>query len=647
MSYHTVATRLCRCILRWMPVVLITVVCACANIGNPSGGPRDEDPPRLIRADPPMGAVNVDKTSMTLYFNEIVNVKDAFSKIVLSPSGRAPRVTSLGRRVNIRFDSLSPNTTYTIDFADAIEDNNESNPLQNFAYTFSTGPVLDTLRISGMVLGARDLEPRPGILVGVHSNQSDTAFSTIPLLRVAKTDDRGRFIVRGLAPGSYRVFALDDRDADFKYSSDEEEMAFYDVVVEPSASRVEATDTLYTRLGEVDTVRTRMRTRYLPDDILLRSFTASRRPQYVSKFERNDSMRLFIKLATPEKSFPLIRLTGDSLPLPAIFESRPENDSITLWLAPSLVARDTLSVTVDYTRFERNKEPLAVIDTLKFIKRPVNKPKLKGKEKEKAERDDSIARTQFNFKTVTGFPQEVWQSLQLETPYPLMRLDTAGIRLYATRDTLWREVPKRPVITRPDTLQPRILDIDYNWEYGMKYRLVVDSLAAVDIYGRVSMPLKQDFQARDAGDYCSLQFNISGVEPGIPAFVELLDASDKPVRSTVVEEGRAFLPFLSPGKYYARLIEDYNGNGIYDSGNYEKLLQPDLAYYYPKQINIKKNWDKEENWDIFATAIDLQKPEAIKKNRPKSGKNSKKKTHEHDEDTEDEEFDPMANPFEK
>ena len=148
---------------------ITAVVCAagCANIGTPSGGPRDEDPPRLVRAVPAEGTLDVSKPEIALTFNELVNVKDAFESVVVSPAGRPPRVSTQGRRVIVRFDSLAANTTYTIDFGDAIEDNNEGNKLQNFAYTFSTGPVLDSLRISGRVLGSRDLEPRPGILVGI------------------------------------------------------------------------------------------------------------------------------------------------------------------------------------------------------------------------------------------------------------------------------------------------------------------------------------------------------------------------------------------------------------------------------------------------------------------------------------------------
>ena len=203
--------------------VVTLFAAACANIGNPSGGARDEDPPLFVSANPPQGSLNVDKTRISITFNELVNVKDAFSKVVVSPPSRqVPRVASVGKRVTVTFDSLLPNTTYTIDFADAIEDNNEANKLQGFAYTFSTGAELDSLRISGMVLDSRNLEPRQGILVGVHENLNDSAFVKVPLLRVAKTDDRGQFTIRGLKECTYRLFYLDDKDIVFIFEIPEE-----------------------------------------------------------------------------------------------------------------------------------------------------------------------------------------------------------------------------------------------------------------------------------------------------------------------------------------------------------------------------------------------------------------------------------------
>lgn len=627
----------------------------CANVGNPSGGPRDEDPPYLVRANPAPGARNVTRTDMTLTFNELVNVKDAFTKVVVSPAGRPPRVQSQGRNVTIRFDSLQPDMTYTVDFADAIEDNNENNKLQGFTYTFSTGPDLDSLRIAGRVFGARDLEPRPGILVGVHPNypdsvmKNDSVFMKTPLLRVAKADDTGRFIIRGLAPGDYRVFAIMDTDGDFMFSSDREEVGFYDVAVTPTTEQVEAVDTLYNELGQVDTVKQRMRTRYLPNDVLIRTFVSDRIVQFPSKYERNDSNKLFLKMNAPATRYPDMRILDYDGPMP-VMESREERDSITFWLNPELASRDSIFMAVSYRRIERGKAPQDVIDTLKFIKKKLPQPKKKKKEKISA--TDSLARITTTFKSLGESKQPVYEPLVIESATPLARLDTAMIHLSMQKDTVWTPLTKGVRITAADTLAPRSLTIDYPWDYGAKYRLEIDSVAGTDIYGKTTMPFNTEFSTLTSGDYCTLTFNMSGLDPGIPAFVELLDASDKPIRLANVENGRAFFPFLAPGKYYARVVEDYNGNGQFDTGDYEDGLQPDLVYYYPKVVNIKKNWDKEEAWDVFGTPIDAQKPKAVLKNKPKTPKRSggKKKGQQYgqNEDEEDEDyFDPTANPFEE
>lgn len=626
---------------------------ACANVGNPSGGPRDEDPPYLISANPGQGARDVKRTRLSLTFNEIVNVKDAFQKVVVSPAARPPKVSANGRRVTIDFDSLRPNTTYTIDFADAIEDNTESNKLRNFAYTFSTGPDLDTLRIAGRVLGSRDLEPRPGMLVGVHRNLpdsvmiADSIFMKTPLLRVAKADDRGRFVIRGLAPGDYRVFALMDNDGDFMFSSDQEEMGFYDVAVTPYTESTEAIDSIYNKLGQVDTVIRRQRTRYLPNDVLLRTFVSNRRPQYVARSERNDSNRLFIKLNAPMTKLPSMRILGQEGKFPGIIESRPELDSITVWLPKELASRDSVMMAIDYTRLERGKAPAQITDTLKFIRKRMPVPKKKKKER-KLSVADSLALITTSFKIENTSGHEVWDVVRLEAPTPLVRLDTTKIHLQEMKDSVWIDVKGPLKVYRPDSVAPRILAVDYNWDYDRKYKLVVDTLAGTDIYGLVTRPLEQEITTKAAADYCTLTLNITGMEQGVPAFAELLDTSDKVVRTAVVQNGRAFFPFLAAGKYYVRLIEDYNGNGVYDTGDYETGLQPDLAYYYPKVINIKKNWDKEEAWDLFGTAIDMMKPQAILKNKPEQDKRSRAKKGDKEEeyDEEDEDyFDPTANPF--
>lgn len=623
---------------------------ACANIGNPSGGPRDEDPPMFVSANPAPGSRNVTKTRMTLTFNELVNVKDAFQKVVVSPPSRqVPKVTSVGRRVNITFDSLQPNTTYTVDFADAIEDNNEANKLQGFSYTFSTGEELDSLRISGMVLDSRNLEPRQGILVGVHSNLSDTAFTRLPMLRVAKTDDYGRFSIRGLKAGTYRVFALDDKDNDYKYGNPEEDLAFYELTVSPSAESVEASDTTYNSLtGEVDTVVSRMRTRFLPNDILLRTFNSQVRPQYLSKYERLDSTRVFFKLNTRPETMPSLKVIdpeGESLS-GAVLERSLANDSLVFWLPPRLVSVDSLRIAATYERTDSTGALALSTDTLRFFTNRPKAPKKKKKEKKREISPEDSIKLITTAVTFSASTQDVDKPVEIEFETPLSRLDTAAFILESKVDTVWRRAPGNFRFLPRDSVSPRHFRIEYPWQYGTTYRILADTLAAMSIYGKPTRPLTHEFTTKKEEDYCSLTLNLSGMDSDIPAFVELLSASDAVMKSEPVTNGSVTFRYLTPGKYYARVIEDFNGNGLYDTGNYELGLEPDLAYYYPKMINIKKNWDKEEQWDVFATAIDLMKPEAIKKNKPAETKHKKKNDQEQEDEYEEEEpFDPTANPF--
>ena len=631
-------------------VTMISGMAGCANIGNPSGGPRDEDPPIFVSADPLPGSLNVKKTRQTLTFNELVNVKDAFSKVVVSPVGKSvPKVMASGRKITITFDSLADNTTYTVDFADAIEDNNEANKLQGFSYTFSTGDQIDTLRISGMVLDARTLEPQQEMIVGVTQNIEDSAFTMLPLLRVAKTDDRGRFNIRGLAEGKYRVYALGDRDNDYKYANPEEDIAFYDFVVSPTAERIGAIDTIRNSLtGEIDTIVNRSRTLFLPNDILLRSFNSQKRSQYLSKYERQDSTKLFLKFNTRAEGLPELDALGfPGLMREAVVERSEKNDSLIFWLPPRLIKEDSLRVETRYLRTDSTGNLAAVTDTLNFFRfrQPASKKKSNKKRDERQAALDSLKALTLGIEAVSSTTHDVYLPVHLRFATPLDTLKVKAFKLETMVDTVWKAVGNQPVITMKDSLSPRDYIIDYDWKLGEKYRVVADTLAAVGIYGQTTTPFTHEFSIKKRDEYCSLRLNITGLDPQIPAFVELLNGSDAIVRTEPVKNNSVWFQYLEPGKYYARVIEDYNGNGEFDPGDYDTLLQPDLAYYYPKAFNIKKNWDKEESWDVFATAIDLQKPEAIKKNRPAQDKRSRKKDTTTEEEEEDDYFDPTANPF--
>ena len=223
---------------RHLPLMLLAafLLGSCARMGQPDGGWYDETPPRILGAAPADKGTNVKNRKISIFFDEFIQIENATEKVVVSPPQlETPEIVASGKRIKIELlDSLKPNTTYTIDFSDAITDNNEDNPLGNYTYSFSTGDAIDTLEVSGKVLQAKDLEPVKGILVGLYSDLSDTAFTTKPMLRVSRTDGSGRFVIKGVAPGTYRVYALQDADGNYLFNQKSEMLAFSQEKIVPS-----------------------------------------------------------------------------------------------------------------------------------------------------------------------------------------------------------------------------------------------------------------------------------------------------------------------------------------------------------------------------------------------------------------------------
>lgn len=662
-------------------LLVLAGVAGCASIGNPSGGPRDEQPPRFLRANPAPGSANVPLKidRIRLDFDELVTLKDAFSKVVVSPpSTSVPRVTSSGHSVFVNFqDSLLPNTTYTIDFSNAIEDNNENNPLENFSYTFSTGEIVDSLRIAGIVASADALEPQQGKLVGVHRDLGDSAVYVSRFDRVAKTDDRGRFSIEGLAPGQYRVYFLDDTNSDYLYSSPEEAFAFSREIITPYAETTVTSDTIYNLKSEkVDTVVERQRTVYFPNNILLRSFLTSRKQQFVSKYERQDSTRIYMEFNAPQK-LPGVGIVGaPTLADWAVIERSAGNDTLTYWIKhPSVISTDTLRLHFDYEKLDSINQYVAISDTLRFTTPKARQAKAAVKKEDKKKKKDDEETTDsveapptrllaVNFLAIQ--PKEVYTPLIFETEQPLAALDTANLRLEVMVDTLWQPIGRiwpgatlqLPDTLRPaelqnvkdiskvpsleqDSLNPRRFMIEYPWAYETQYRLIADSLAMRSIYDISTGPVSQEFKTRAENEYCSITLKITDWPAGLPAFVELLESSDKPLRRAIVENGTAHFPYLRQGKYYFRIVNDLNGNGIMDTGDIMENRLPEETYYYPKAINIKQNWNKEESWEVFAVPVDEMKPSALLKNKPtrRKGETQQRET---DEDEEEENLFPSA-----
>lgn len=627
-------------------IIAAAVMYSCANIGNPSGGPIDKTPPIFMRSNPTPNAVNVKDRKIEIFFDEIVTLKDPSTKIIVSPAQtEMPRMSALGRKVTVELvDSLLPNTTYTIDFSNSIQDNNEGNAIDNFAFAFSTGSVIDSMRVSGYVIDSRTLEPMQSVVVGLQSNLADSAFHKEKLQRVALTNDRGQFTIRNVSPGSYHIFALKDLDRDYKFGNPTEDIAFRDSIIVPSIGTREAADTVYNDLNEIDTIMRATRPAYFPNDILLSMFNEDRKSQYLANNLRVDSTRISLTFAAASDTLPSLSIVGrnDVPDQWYTLERSQTNDTLTYWIRPPhLVSADTLMVATTYLRTDTASNLSWGTDTLKFTFQ-----RQKAKKKKKNEETDSLEQIRFmELHPLANGTQEVYAPLLLQTGTPIERYSREAFHLQRKlqNDTIFYPAEIKSIALRDSTLNRRDLMLKVDWEPGAAYTLAVDSLAMTDIYGLQTKPLKVDFNVRKMEEYGNIVFNITAVRDS--AIVELLDGTEKIVLRAPVKNHRAELLNLLPGKYYARLFIDRNGNGKYDTGNYDMHLQPEETVYYPGAINLKKNWDVEQTWDIYATPIDKQKPEAIKKNKPERKKWEKVNT-EKTETDEDEEngFSDFSNP---
>ncbi len=630
-------------------VAAALLLAACASIGRPEGGPRDMTPPVMVSSTPAPGSVNVSNGRIDIIFDENITLDDPMNKIVVSPpQKKQAQISSNGRRVRITLrDTLRDSTTYTVDLADAVRDLNEGNILDGLAIDFSTGPSIDTLMISGIVFEGRTLEPAQGMIVGVYSTPvADTALTTLPMDRITKTNALGRFTIRNLKPGSYRVFAINDLNHDFHWDRSED-IAFLDRDISPSTMAVEVTDTFTDAAGN-DSLVTRPATRFLPDDILLTWFNENYKPLYLVKHERPDARRLTLEMSTRSDSLPQLTLlntvrAGARLDREAVLQSSPGLDSLTYWLRDTtLIGSDTLKIAARYLHTDTLDNITFTTDTLTFALR---QPK---KKKKRDEETDSVPKLEFvNIGISSRQPQDLNMPLLFETSAPTASIDSAGFRIEELVDSVWMPVAAK-IPSPPDSLQPMRLLTEMTWKPKTKYRVTIDSLAVTDIYGNHNRPFVQEVSTHAIEDYAALFFNIGDLGPD-SAIVELL-TSDKPVRLEPVRNGVATFEYVTPGAYYARLFIDRNHNGRWDTGSVADTVQPEDVFYFPKKLNLKKNWDVEQQWNIYETPVDLQKPEDIKKNKPPRPKweteEEREKRKKGNNDDEEEEFDPFMNdPF--
>ena len=660
-----------------LAVLSFTGLLGCASIGSPGGGLYDETPPVLVRSEPAEAATNVNRQKVTMRFNENIKLDNANEKMTISPPQvKAPTISSNAKTLTIELrDTLQANTTYTIDLGDAVQDNNEGNPLENLSLTFSTGDHIDTMKVMGTLLNAKDLEPVTGAFVGIYAVNDDgifpargvkgdslqlaidsivalypdSIFSLRPLERAGKTDSYGRFTISGVGPGKYRMYALKDGNTNYMYDVNTEDIAFVDSLIIPSVGSHTASDTIWNRFDslKVDSIYVHEVIDYYPNDLCLRMFNEGHVIRYLDDMKWKDSIQITLNFASKMPEPPIITLLGEEERGPAkldkdawlICEPNPTNDTLVYWLRDSLVYhRDTLHLSVTYP-FTQNGIDIIRTDTMHLEKPEINVPedqqpedkddKKKKKRRKKEQEEtatDSLPKTVFMSIKLLDSKIDVGKRPRFETSAPLDSLNTKALHLEQQKDTVW--VPLDFELVQ-DTLNLRryTLHAKPHFSPGQNYRLICDSASMYDIYGHPLDSIAMQFSEKKSDEYAHLLVNVQGVEG--ESFVQLLNEKDIALQQVSVKNGQARFPQAPVGKCYVRLVEDRNGNGKFDTGSLEGHIQPENVFYLPKMLEMRENWDYSETWNVRAIALEKQKLDELKQNKPKEKKEKKSKNEEY------------------
>ena len=610
------------------------MIVSCARMGQPDGGWYDDTPPRVVHTDPADKGTGVKSKKVTITFDEFIKLEDATSKVVISPPQIEPAdIKASGKKIVVELkDSLMDNTTYTIDFSDAISDNNEGNPMGNYTYSFSTGERIDTFEVSGNVLDATNLEPIKGILVGLYDDLSDTVFARKPFIRVSRTDSRGRFVIRGIAPGTYRVYALQDADGNYIYSQKSEMLAFSHETFNPYAKPDIRQDTVWRDTLRIDSIIRTPYTHFYPDDIVLRAFTALQTDRYLVKSERAEPNKLNFYFSYGNDSLPQLRGLNFNSDSAFVVDSNLKNDTITYWIKDTtLINTDSLTLEARYLITDSTGTLVMQTDTLEMIPKMSYERRMKQEEKEnekwlkeqekkkkKGEAYDSIMPQKPLEPQISGggtiTPE---QNIFFTMPTPLQKCDTSAIHLYSKIDTLWYK-SRFEWLPVPGNIKK--FELRAEWRPDIEYSLEVDSAAFVDIYGLVSKSIKQGIKVSSNDEFGSLIVNVSGQRDSATVIVQLLGSNDNVQKEAKVVDGAAEFFYLKAGKYYLKAFVDNNDNGLWDTGDYYADLQPEDVYYYPKEVECKEKWDITIGWDLNATPAARQKPQAITKQKSEQEK---------------------------
>ena len=511
----------------------------CANRGNPSGGPKDETPPVIIKSEPDNLSTNFNGKEIKIYFDEYIKIKDIQKQLIISPPmDPPPEITPLGsasKYITIRIvDTLEANTTYALNFGESIVDNNESNPYPYYRYVFSTGSYIDSLSVNGVIEDALDRKTEEFVSVMLYEMDSTYTDSIVykekPKYITNTLDSVTSFQLNNLKAGKYMMVALKDANSNYTFQQKTDKIGFKKTPI------VVPTDTSYVL-------------KLFKENI---NFRAARPKQiagnkiafgYDGDYE---NMKINILSQTP---------TGYD---EAIFKD-PKTDTLLYWYKPN-IKTDSLLFEVANNTYS---------DTLVV--------KVRDQEK------DSLTLKMFSPSTLKPL-----ENLEITGNTPLRKLNEDRITIF-DKDSV-----NVDFTTSFDQIQNTYkIQFDKTESNNYKVRILPDGIT--DFFEQTNDTLNYIVKTKSESDYGNLRLTLQNAV--YPVIVQLIDAKGE-IKAELFTNKSEPLDFrhLDSGNYYIRTIMDANNNKVYDTGNYLKKIQPERVLYYPTILEIRVGWDYVETF---------------------------------------------------
>jgi len=562
--------------------VTLLMLCRCANVVSPSGGPKDTKAPVVLEASPANNSTNFKGRSIHLTFDEFVTLNNPSNTVLISPPmNKKPTYRTSGKTVIIRFEEpLRPNTTYSINFGDAIKDLHEGNAMSGYTFNFSTGDIIDSLSLKGKVISASTLKPGENFYVALYSNDNDTVtLDSLPYRvkpnYVTMTNKNGEFQFSGLADKEYLLFALNDNNSNLVFDLPNEEIAFYSELIRPYfIGKQIVKDTTST-----DSVSQLKKPEYPSYELF--SFVQEDSIQKIFKKELVEAglLRFIFRYPADNVSITPLEELPDTFNIMPVYSSR--RDTVLWYFTPT---KDSLWIGIN--------NGVNISDTTHYSLKPRESVSRRRRNQEETKVKSLTVKN--NLKSGKLKP---YQPLVLSFNEPVTKLNE--------HDTTWFIVDKDTILNNLHFVKVDEYGFKYKLDKKLepekKYQILVPDSTFFGFRGLTNDTIRLSFSSQEESAFGNVYLTVE-VPGDLPqVIIELLTEQGKVVEKHILtQSGELAFEYLDPGKYKLKATLDQDANGEWSPGNFAKRLQPEKIVFYNGTLEVRANWDidLDEPWKI-------------------------------------------------